>query len=132
MYQRTAPISLFFINPGGGVADIDVLEGGTASQTTVNFFNRANPARLKVCKIAGPGIPEGTPFTFEIRGTVRSTPTVIAPGVQVTRFLTVPAGPAAQGGFCDFVRETDGTFTTFVIGTPMRLTKPALPPRFRA
>jgi len=106
-----------FANPGGGVADIDVLEGGTASQTTVNFFNRANPAILKVCKIAGPGIPEGTPFTFEVRGTAPTSATVIAPGTQITRFITVPAGPAAQGGFCDFVRETDGTFTRFAVGT---------------
>ncbi|MDQ3132575.1 MAG: ice-binding family protein, partial [Acidobacteriota bacterium] len=108
-----------FTNPGGGVADIDVLEGGTASQTTVNFFNRANPAILKVCKIAGPGIPEGTPFTFEVRGTAPTSSTVIAPGTQITRFITVPAGPAAQGGFCDFVRETDGTFSRFVVGTPI-------------
>ncbi|MDQ3474630.1 MAG: DUF4394 domain-containing protein, partial [Acidobacteriota bacterium] len=104
-------------NPGGGVVSADVVEGGTSNQTTVSFFNRANPARLKVCKIAGPGIPEGTPFTFEVRGTVASSPTVIQPGVQVSRFITVPAGPAAQGGFCDFVRDTNGEFTRFIVGT---------------
>ena len=40
--------------------------------------------RLKVCKVAGPGVPVGTSFTFTIGNTFQ---------------LTVPAGPG-PGGFC--------------------------------
>ncbi|MCU1287871.1 MAG: conserved repeat domain, partial [Acidobacteria bacterium] len=114
------PTTCFFPNAGGGYISGDVLEGGTASQTTFNFFNRANPAVLKICKIAGPGIPEGTPFTYEVRGTAPSGPgRIIAPGVQVTRDVTVLAGPAAQGGFCEFVETAPGSGVnqTFVVGT---------------
>ncbi|MDQ3710632.1 MAG: hypothetical protein M3388_00195, partial [Acidobacteriota bacterium] len=111
------PLACFFSNPGGGVADIDVVEGGASGQTTVSFFNRANPARLKICKIAGPGIPEGTVFNFEVRGTVATSPTQILPGFQVIRTVSVQAGPAAQGGFCNFVRNDNNSFTQFVVGT---------------
>ena len=34
-----------FVNPGGGYVDIDILEGGTHSGTTVNFFNRSGSLR---------------------------------------------------------------------------------------
>jgi len=112
-------------NPGGGLVSGDVVEGGAASQTTFNFFNRAAPTVLKVCKIAGPGIPVGTPFTFEVRGTVSTNPPAFpdptAPPASIGRLelrnLTVQAGPAAQGGFCDFVRNLDGSLTRFVVGT---------------
>jgi hypothetical protein len=40
--------------------------------------------RLKVCKVAGPGVPVGTTFTFTTSGNQQ---------------VTVPAGPA-PGGFC--------------------------------
>jgi hypothetical protein len=53
-----------FTNPGGGVVSADVVEGGTSNQTTINFFNRANPVELKICKVAGPGIPIGTEFNY--------------------------------------------------------------------
>jgi len=124
-----------FSNPGGGVVSADVVEGGTSNQTTINFFNRAAPVELKICKVAGPGIPVGTEFNFEIRGTTQTTPattntsttvppgTVLGPGAtsvrtgSMLRFLTVQAGPGEQGGFCDFVRNLDGTRATFVVGT---------------
>jgi len=101
-----------FANPGGGFATVTMQQGGTAVQTTVNFFNRTNPGQLKICKVAGPGIPEGTVFTFEVRG--QSGP---GAGDPVIRTVSVPAGPAAQGGFCTFVAGT------FVIGSPILITE---------
>lgn len=68
---------------GGGNATVFVVagsdggvttSGATAVQTTVFFNNRTAPGQLKICKIAGPGIPEFTPFTYEIIGVVPFNP----------------------------------------------------------
>ena len=39
------PPNCFFTNPRGGYASVDILEGGTASQTKIIFLNRATRAR---------------------------------------------------------------------------------------
>jgi hypothetical protein len=125
----TIPGGCIFPNPRGGWADIVVVEGGVENQTTVNFFNRTNPGRIKVCKIAGPGIPEGTRFEFTVQGwapayegdTPPANPTAILPPVPVTRRVVVVAGPASQGGFCNFVNGT------FIIGSEVLVTE-LLPP----
>ncbi|HSK73774.1 MAG TPA: VCBS repeat-containing protein, partial [Pyrinomonadaceae bacterium] len=106
-----------FSNPGGGFVTAQVLEGGTAAQTTINFFNRSAPGLVKICKIAGPGIPEGTRFEFLVQGTVAGPTQPFVPGTVETRTVIVYAGPAAQGGFCDFVRNANGTQTLFVVGS---------------
>jgi hypothetical protein len=133
-----------YFNPGGGIAGVDVLEGGTPNSTIVSFFNRSNPAPIKICKVNGGGIPEGTRFLFEIRGRESSvtqsppgTPSVtfqapapnpinqtpipstdpnfrILPGVDTVRRLEVPTG------FCRFVTENqDGTgrILTYIVGS---------------
>ncbi len=119
---------------GGGNATVIVVagqdggittNGGTAVQTTVFFNNRTAPAQLKVCKIAGPGILELAPFDFEVTGTqplaaittaqgpqpvpVGGTAAVgatLAGGTVVTQRVRVLSGPAANGGFCQFVPGT--------------------------
>jgi Bacterial Ig-like domain (group 1)./Protein of unknown function (DUF3494). len=107
-----------FPNPRGGYVTATVVEGGTSNLTTVNFFNRSNPSRIKVCKIAGPGIPNGTRFRFEVRGLAPSGPgNRILPGVNVTRTIDVEAGPANEGGHCAFV---DGGF---IVGTNALVTE---------
>jgi uncharacterized repeat protein (TIGR01451 family) len=100
-------------NPGGAYVAVIVYEGGAGNQTTVNFFNRSRPGRVKVCKTAGPGIPINTRFVFEVRGREASNPFPgdPLPGVDVVRNIVVGAGPASQGGFCDFVAGT------FIVGT---------------
>jgi hypothetical protein len=56
-----------FNNPNGGYVDIDVVEGiNPATATKITFNNRVEPARLlKICSIAGTGVPIGTQFTFD-------------------------------------------------------------------
>jgi len=115
----------FFTNTNGGVAQIGLVSGGGASQATiVNFINRSLPGRIKVCKItADPvNIPQGTLFRFSVSGTAPTSPTQTTPGVPVTLNVDVPAGPAAQGGFCQFVDST------FVIDTPVTVTETGLTP----
>src|SRR5207248_8470644 len=49
---------------------------------------------VKICKVAGPGVALGTPYTF----TATATP---PGGSPITSPITVPAGPPAQGGYCE-------------------------------
>jgi hypothetical protein len=90
-----------------GVVGAIVREGGTDFQTTVVVNNRSTPAALKICKIAGPGIPELTNFTFEVNGRVAlpAVNGVVPVGSQASGPIRVDvlAGPAATGGFCQIV-----------------------------
>ena len=116
-FDGTVPPSIGS-NPGGGWVSGRVVEGGTENQTTFNFFNRSNPGIIKVCKIAGPGIPIGAEFDFVVQGTVADPAPVFAPGTLQNRRVRVLAGPdSINGGFCEFVRNDDGTLTQFVVGT---------------
>lgn len=104
--------------PGGGMATVRLIAGDPSNQVVVNFFNRAAASSLKICKIAGPGIPNGTIFRFNVTGTGPNTtlPT-FPPGVPVniTNF-DVAAGPAPFGN-CRFLPAT------FVVGTPITVTE---------
>jgi len=109
---------------GGGTATINlVVNGATNNQTTVNFFNRSLPGRIKVCKVtADPvNIPVNTMFRFSVSGTAPTSPTQTTPGVPVTVNVDVPAGPA-PGGFCQFVPGT------FVVDTAVTVTETGLSP----
>jgi len=99
-----------------------VVEGGVRDQTTIFFFNRSGPAELKVCKIAGPGIPIGQRFDFSVDGTAPLAPgpdgTVPQGGMAVTRNVSVTAGPESSGGFCQIV---PGTFVVDSLATVTEL-----------
>ena len=118
------PAGCTFNNPRGGFADVDVLEGVAAQQTTVSFFNGVEPARLfKICKIAGPGVAAGTQFTFDI--TVNG-----APDSGATPTVTIPAGDAASGGSCVLLQGPFGEpvfngFRSFPAGAAVRVTERA-------
>ncbi len=58
--------------------------GPTQPTTTTTAYKNLGTAPLKVCKIAGSGVPVGTNFWFDIGG----------------RMFKIPAGPASQGGYC--------------------------------
>ncbi len=115
-----------------GIVTATVYESGsTSNQTTINFFNRSNPGRVKICKVAGPGITEGTLFDFSVTGT---GPVVAADGTfttqAITRTLSVPAGPvtATQSGFCAFVPVPGNPLVAeqFVVGTNVTITETGL------
>ena len=74
-------------DPEGNRIVARVAPGGVANETVVTFINRraeANTGSIKVCKVAGNGVKQGTEFTFNVGG----------------RTAVVPAGPASQGGYC--------------------------------
>ncbi len=67
-------------------ATVMVVAGGTAQQTMVDFVNRVpgpGTGAVKVCKVAGAGVPVGTRIRFTVNG----------------HAITVPAGPS-PGGYC--------------------------------
>jgi hypothetical protein len=112
----------------GGTATVRVVVGDAGQQAIVNFFNRSAPGEIKVCKVAGPGVPVGTVFTFDVAGTAPggtlTAPTF--PGTLITRAVNVTAGPG-PGGFCTFVRNaTDTANQTFVVGRRVTITERAL------
>jgi hypothetical protein len=119
-------------NPGGGFVRVRVIEGvGSAAETLVIFANRSNPGLIKVCKIAGPGIPENTLFRFRVQGT---GPTAADQFGAVDQIVDVSAGRLADtGGTCQFVPGFGGTGTQaglqlFTIGTPVTVTELGISP----
>src|SRR5687768_3438846 len=119
---------VFIPAPGGGFQDVFILESNSAAdETLVIFANRSNPGRVKVCKVAGPGIPINTLFTFTVVGygaTTAEHPQAADYGI-VTRTFDVRAGDPAQGGTCEFVPGLGAPppgynlHQTFVNGTPV-------------
>lgn len=131
-----------FANPGGGFTTVRVLEGGAAIETVVNFRNRSNPGQFKVCKIAGPGIPENTVFRFTVTGfgatTAASPQTAAGAGTNavVERVVDVRAGFSTAtnpSGFCSIVPgfgsgAGNAEFQTFVNGTTVRVVENGISP----
>ncbi len=105
-------------NTNGCYANISLNEGtGGQNLTTVRFFSRSLPGRIKVCTItADPvNIPVGTVFSFTISGVGWVSPTnPDAPNfLPQTATFDVLAGPAIIGGFCGFAP------LTWVVGQPV-------------
>jgi hypothetical protein len=142
-FSNSAACATFYTNPtagcqfpnvGGGFQGGFVYEANTpADQTIFNFFNRTNPGIIKVCKIAGRGVPIGTRFLFEVRGREGGAlGGPILPGQDVIRYVTVAAGPADQGGYCNIVTDPindlreGGPATRFIVGTLALVTEIAV------
>jgi hypothetical protein len=133
-------------NVGGGYATVRVIEGSAALETVVDFFNRSNPGVVKVCKIAGPGIPIGTLFRFSVFGPFGTTGFTQQQGTittqnspqfattnPVSRIVDVQAGPADTGGYCALVPGLGAgvnrtEFQTFVNGTPVSVVENGISP----
>ncbi|HEX8267176.1 MAG TPA: ice-binding family protein [Pyrinomonadaceae bacterium] len=130
---------------GGGFTTVRVIEGSAVSETLVDFFNRSNPGTVKVCKIAGPGIPLGTLFRFSVFGSSGTTGFTAPPATAtanspqfatygpVSRIVDVQAGDPATGGNCVLVpglgqgvNRTE--FQTFVNGTPVLVVENGISP----
>lgn len=79
---NTNRLQSFTVNAPGssiaGSATATVVQGGTDIQTTFFFNNRTAPGQLKICKVAGPGITEGTAFLFDVTGTAPTAPITTA------------------------------------------------------
>jgi hypothetical protein len=74
-----------------GNGQVTVTIGSGFTEVTFTNIGSTPSAQLKVCKIAGPGVAVGTNFSFSVLSET-------APGsIQI---VTVPAGPAEQGGYC--------------------------------
>jgi hypothetical protein len=95
--------------PPEQTATVTVMPGGVNLETIATFTNyAAPPGTLKICKIAGPGITIGTPFTFTATdGTTQHRD-------------TVNAGPP-PGGNC----VIDGTWP---VNDPVTVTETPIPP----
>ena len=129
--------SSLFHNPGGAFVEVTYLESNSEiDETLIVFSNRSNPGRLKVCKIAGPGIPINTLFRFTVTGigaTNAAAPQFTSYG-PVTKTFDLRAGDPAQGGSCDFVQGFGANapgynqFQTFVNGTPVFVVENGISP----
>jgi hypothetical protein len=82
-------------NPATGTATVTVTTGGQTIATFLNTVLPVAPGQLRVCKIAGTGVPQGGSFSF------------VAAGVS----LTVPAGSCVMAG------------ATFPAGTSVTVTE---------
>ncbi len=88
-----------------------VVEDGTAQQTTFFFNNRTAPAQLKICKIAGPGIAELTPFNFSVVGTEPLAPVTVDTAFNQGTNPLPPNGTTPTGGTLRGTPPTGGTGT---------------------
>jgi len=123
--------------PGGGYVNVILEESDEPTdKTLVVFANRSNPGRVKLCKIAGPGIPINTLFRFTVTGwgainAARPQSNTYGP---VTRTVDVRAGDPAQGGNCQFVPGIGANapgfnqFQTFMNGTPVTIVENGISP----
>src|SRR5687768_10537734 len=123
--------------PGGGHVDVIYpASTSTDSRTVVLSRARSNPSRVKICKIAGPGIPINTYFRFTVTGmgTLNAAHPASADYGQVTRTVDVRAGLPEQGGTCEFVPgfgfPAPGwtPHQTFVNGTPVTIVEEGISP----
>ena len=77
-------------NLAAGTATVTINAGAT---TTVTFLNTSPTGLLKICKIAGTGVPVGGMFTFMAAGTSLTVPAGVAPGT-CSPALVFPIGAA--------------------------------------
>ena len=102
------PDRLVSMNIPGGSAIVTVVPGDVSTETVVEFTNGPSPGQLKTCKVAGTGIMPGQTFNISANG---------------VSYPPVPAGPAAQGGYC----VLDSTFPVGTVVTVNEAIAPGAP-----
>jgi hypothetical protein len=91
---------------------VDVPRGDASKELVITLENNITTLPFKICKVAGPRVPQGTEFDFTVTdGTSNWT-------------VTIPAGPASSGGFCKFVPLPAG----YLAGTVIAITEHLPPP----
>lgn len=99
-------------------------------------LNAQTASRLKVCKIAGPGVALNTLFRFTVSGigALNAAPPDQTAYGAVSRTVDVRAGDPAQGGTCQFVPGVGANapgydqLQTFVNGTGVTVVEDGLSP----
>lgn len=133
---------------GGCFATVRLVEGDQNNEAVIAFINRSRPGIVKVCKLAGPGVPINTLFRFRVRGfgyPFPPGPPGIGPGPNppaqfITRFVDVRAGSLDSGGSCFIVEDddrtndltvdqNDGPLARFVIGAPVEVLELGVSPQ---
>ncbi|MDP9115281.1 MAG: ice-binding family protein, partial [Acidobacteriota bacterium] len=81
-------------NLGAGTATVTVIAG---AQTIVTFTDAVTPLTgfLRICKVAGTGVVDGTSFTFLGAGSPVVVPAGPAPGGSCSGLLELPDGPVS-------------------------------------
>ena len=101
-------------------ADVTVVPGDQENQTIVDFTNCYwGTGALKICKVAGPGVDIGTPFTFTATNLLSNNlaQRTLKNGMQ----YTVPAGPPPEG-YCVFAGA-------YPVGSPIQVQE-SVPPGY--
>ena len=82
---------------GGTLTAVDLLAGhadvtvGADQSTTITFTNRSILGRLRLCKVAGPGVVVGTLFHFALGGSMYSVNAGPPPGGTCRDVASLPA-----------------------------------------
>ena len=101
-------------------ADVTVVPGDQENQTIVSFTNCYwGTGALKICKVAGPGVDIGAPFTFTATNQLSNNlaQRTLKNGTQ----YTVPAGPPPDG-YCVFAGA-------YPVGSPIQVQE-SVPPGY--
>ncbi|MDE3203660.1 MAG: hypothetical protein KGQ66_05495 [Acidobacteriota bacterium] len=76
-------------NPVNASAVVAVTAGDPSTESIVTFTNKTNDGLFKVCKIAGPGIAAGAPYTFSVNS---GDSLLTVPAGQCSPLQTAPLG----------------------------------------
>jgi hypothetical protein len=97
--------ALLYHNDPFQTCNVNVIGGDVSTETVVGFTNCASgPGELKICKVAGQGVPVGTNFT------------ITAKGFGPPTSYTVQAGPPPNG-YCVVA-------ASYPVGTEVLVTEP--------
>ncbi len=107
-YQGDQISALLSANLPFQQATVNVVSGDISTETVVGFTNCASgPGELKICKVAGQGVPLNKMFKFEVDW-----------GFFQQAVYYVPAGPP-PGGYCEIAGS-------YPVGTVVDVSEPAL------
>jgi hypothetical protein len=94
--------------PNPSAAEVATVPGNNVALETIATFTNSSSAGqtglLKICKIAGTGVADGTPFSFATSG------------AGTKNKYSIEAGPADQGGYCELAGS-------YPVGSQIKITE---------